>query len=314
MSKNDFIVIGAGMAGLIAASMLRGRLISVLEKQPALPDNHSAVLRFRSPVVSDATGIAFEKVKAIKEVDRWRNSIADALAYSTKVTGIGMMRSITDQMGTVERFVAPPDFLAQLESASNPKILYSWDDLLGTINRSQKEGFNIISTIPMPIMERVLWASDPEVEYRHRAGANVVLTLGPSINGFATIYLPDPAIGAARLSLTRNVVSVEFYGSSRTDLELTEEAFDLACDKLGVLGSLINKVEVKQQPFAKILPIDEAYRRRTLVRMTDEFGIYSLGRYATWRPGLLLDDLVKDVRQIVAMADSKDRYTHRLKG
>jgi hypothetical protein len=96
MSKANFTVIGAGMAGLIAASMLRGRLISVLEKQPKLPDNHSAVLRFRSSVVSDATGIAFEKVKAIKAVDTWLNPIADALAYSEKVTGSRLWRHALD--------------------------------------------------------------------------------------------------------------------------------------------------------------------------------------------------------------------------
>jgi hypothetical protein len=31
---------------------------------------------------------------------------------------------------------------------------------------------------------------------------------------------------------------------------------------------------------------------------TDNYNIFSLGRFATWRPGLQMDDLVQDVRKI----------------
>ncbi len=43
---------------------------------------------------------------------------------------------------------------------------------------------------------------------------------------------------------------------------------------------------------------------------TDNFNIYSLGRFATWRPGLLLDDLVNDIRVIQKIADHGN-YDHR---
>jgi hypothetical protein len=226
------------------------------------------------------------------------------------------MRSITDQMGTVERFVAPPDFLKQLESASKEKIFYGIEDL-GYIDDCRRTGTNLISTIPLPVLWRMMYPGEEvEQEFGHRSGINVLLTLSESVSGFASLYIPDPTIPAARISLTRNVISVEFYGAWEgcNSQLLTQKAVDLVWQKLGIDQAMIGKAEVRRQPFAKILPIDEAVRQRMLVRLTDDFGIYSLGRYATWRPGLLLDDLVKDVRQIVAMADRKDRYSYRLKG
>ena len=55
------IVIGAGMAGLLAGSMLRSECESVVEAQPNLPNNHSAVLRFRSTAVADTLNIPFKE-------------------------------------------------------------------------------------------------------------------------------------------------------------------------------------------------------------------------------------------------------------
>jgi hypothetical protein len=60
----------------------------------------------------------------------------------------------------------------------------------------------------------------------------------------------------------------------------------------------------------KILPIDEDIRRRFIMWASDNFGIYSLGRFATWRPGLQLDDLVNDVR-VIQRISSTNSYDYR---
>ncbi len=67
---------------------------------------------------------------------------------------------------------------------------------------------------------------------------------------------------------------------------------------------VIKDVKRKTQKFGKIVQVDEDYRRSIVVRLTEEFGIYSLGRYATWRP-LLLDDVVKDIEVIERLMGSK---------
>ena len=89
-------IIGAGMAGLIAANMLRRHNPIILEAKDELPNNHSAVLRFRSSVVGDALGIEFKKVTVLKDVLTTGNAVSDAHLYSWKVGGAyRSCRSIT---------------------------------------------------------------------------------------------------------------------------------------------------------------------------------------------------------------------------
>jgi hypothetical protein len=84
---------------------------------------------------------------------------------------------------------------------------------------------------------------------------------------------------------------------------------------MGLHDSQIASVEIKQQTYAKALPIDEAERRRFIMWASEEKGVYSLGRFATWRPNLLLDDVVNDVRVIQRLiANRAESYAHKLKG
>ena len=79
--------------------------------------------------------------------------------------------------------------------------------------------------------------------------------------------------------------------------------------KFGVTGGWTNG-KLKEQKYAKILPIDNRERKRFIAWATDTHNIYSLGRFATWRPGLLLDDLVHDVRVIQRIVEHGP-YDHR---
>ena len=67
---------------------------------------------------------------------------------------------------------------------------------------------------------------------------------------------------------------------------------------------------MKRQLYAKILPIPEETRKRFILWATERHNIYSLGRFATWRPGLLMDDLVNDIRVIQRVAE-RGTYDHR---
>src|SRR5574337_1166605 len=113
-------IFGAGMAGLLAARILRakGRAPKIFELQPSLPDNHSALLRFRTDAVALATGIPFRKVsvqKALWDGKRLltRPTLLHNNQYSLKVTGRASGRSILN-LDPVERYIAPPDFLKRL--------------------------------------------------------------------------------------------------------------------------------------------------------------------------------------------------------
>ena len=53
-----------------------------------------------------------------------------------------------------------------------------------------------------------------------------------------------------------------------------------------------------------MLPIDNELRKEFMHYATANFNIYSLGRFATWRP-ILLDDVVDDLAVIERMMSSK---------
>ena len=81
--------------------------------------------------------------------------------------------------------------------------------------------------------------------------------------------------------------------------------FGTAFDKFAIVASLDRRMA------GKIVPLPDAARKRLLFRLTHEHGIYSLGRFATWR-NVLLDDVVNDIAVIKRLARSGDAYVARL--
>src|SRR5262245_61666308 len=113
-------IVGAGLSGLLAGNMFRHREHKIYESQSALPNNHSAVLRFRTAKVSETLDIPFKRVTMIKATAEWRNPVADALAYSFKNTGIYRSdRSINAGVVVDERWIAPPDLIARMSRGLN---------------------------------------------------------------------------------------------------------------------------------------------------------------------------------------------------
>jgi hypothetical protein len=313
------IVVGAGMAGLLAAGMLRGDCEAVYEAQESLPNNHSAVLRFRSSVVGDALNIRFKEVQAIKSVEPWKNPIADALSYSVKTNGTATLRSVLSADAAPKtRFIAPPDMIQQMADRVSAPISFGNKRSKSDWSANPSFGIHTISTLPMPLMMEALgWKA--RSEFRSREGFNVGCKLN-GVDAYCSLYVPDPTSAIARISITGDQLVAECYGQPhyRGDL-LIEEAIR----KMGlslVYGKGHNRISTaseweKTQQYAKILPIDEDERREFIMWASREFNVYLLGRYATWRPHLLLDDLVNDVRVIQRLSTQKGAsYAHKLKG
>jgi hypothetical protein len=311
-------IIGAGLAGLLAARMLRDKYdLEVHEAQSELPNNHSAVLRFRTDAVAKATGIEFKKVKMIKHYVPWLNPVADALAYSRKVSGVARSdRSITSAtLEPQERWIAPPDLVSRL--AVGFPIIYKCP-LPPKLGRPTMRVEPIISTIPMPALMDILeYPHKPE--FKSIPGWNLRACV-KNCDAYVSLYIPDPDYPFSRISLTGNELIVEFgdYNFAHEDdaLDFTFEALCI----LGILkdgGPTMQKIikdemevypSIQRQQYAKILPIDEGLRRHFMHWATVNFNIYSLGRYATWRPGLLLDDLVKDITLIDRWIKEGNQY------
>ena len=297
-------IVGAGMAGLLAGAMLRKQCRAIYEAQRELPNNHSAVLRFRSSVVADVLNIPFKQVQAVKAVEPWRNPIADAMAYSRKTNGTATMRSVLTATSEPQtRYIAPPDLINKMAEAVEAPIELGKAHFFCTHRP-------IISTIPMPSLMAVLEYPEQEsIKFESRRGLNVVVKLA-DCDAYCSLYVADPTFPAARISITGNELVAECYGGWEPlhQLEFAEECVR----KMGLHDSQIRDVEAKAQRYGKILPIAEDVRRRFIMWASEVHGVYSLGRFATWRPGLLLDDVVNDVRVIQRLiANSGEAYPHK---
>lgn len=310
-------IIGAGMAGLLAAAMLRDRCCAVVEQAPTVPNNHRSLLRFRSAVVADALGLTFKKVQCLKAIETWRNPVADAMAYAQKTTGAATLRSIVGvESARVERWIAPPDLVTQMARLAESKLR-----LGENFTFSQKQRRPIISTIPMPMLAAALkYERQDRLHFRWLSGRNLLATL-PDVDVYCTLYVPDPTCSAARISLVGNQLIAECYPSwadaAADELERidAERLLQTCLNKLGILrrARQPHNVQLVEQKYAKILPIDDDERRHFIMWASDAHGVYSLGRFATWRPGLLLDDVVNDVRVICRLIDRAERYHHKTK-
>lgn len=299
------IIAGAGLAGLLAGNMLSlAHKPKIYETQPALPNNHSAVLRFRTGAVGDVVGIPFKKVTVIKAVLPWRNPVADALSYSFKNGGIRRSdRSIIRGDEIAERFIAPSDLIQRLASRL-PDINFdqsAW--------RNMPVGVPIISTIPMPaLMETLGYPAHKRPKFGFRSGINLKAQIA-DCDAYVSLAVPDPTFPFTRLSITGSELIAEFTGCSEQEKAVWfDEIGPIICDLLGIDFYQTTGWEVKPQKYAKILPIDESARREFIHWATKEYNVYSLGRFATWRPGLLLDDLVHDIRLIEKWTTTNDSY------
>lgn len=297
------------MAGLLAAGVLRKQCCHVLEKQPSLPNNHSAVLRFRTSIVGDALNIPFKEVQAIKAVAGWRNPIADAMAYSLKTNGEAHLRSVLSADGKPQtRYIAPPDLIRRMAGTLECPLLFE------TEANFKDASAPTISTIPMPALMDALGYDRSHITFRWRSGFNIKATL-KGVEAYCSLYVPDPAKLAARISITGDQLVVECYDDMARMKSPKALALE-AADMMGVVDCLdVSSVQSRVQSYAKILPIPEDERRKFIMWASETHRVYSLGRFATWRPGLLLDDVVNDVRVIQRLIVSAGAtYNHRKKG
>lgn len=286
-------IVGAGMAGLLAGCMLRSDCSTIIEKQEEVPNNHSALLRFRSGVVGDVLGIPFKKVSVMKTVAPWRNPLADALAYARKCTGQYTLRSsLSAKSEMEERFIAPDNFIDMMSHRVQGEIQFGREFIWSSEN--------VISTIPMPTLMTALRYDGEQPTFQYVHGANINATL-EGVNAYATLYVPNPDIPFNRISLTGDKLTVEFANTNAGLVAFDEKTqMTQAINMLGLRSKevSIRDVSISDQKYAKILPVDDNLRKRFILWASEKHNVYSLGRFATWRPGLLLDDVVNDVRVI----------------
>jgi hypothetical protein len=305
------IIIGAGLAGLLAGNMLRGREFTIREQAEALPNNHSAVLRFRTGVIGTITGTQFNKVTVIKETICDRGGMVEAsLRYSRKCTGVYRSdRSLPIAPERCERFIAPKDLISQMAGKISEHITFNSKVSYASIISA---GCPVISTMPMPTLMSLLDYPGPRPKFNFTNGINIRARV-PRCDAYASVYDARRGQPSSRISITGDELIIEVPNpEAATDRALAQASFlrPFATECASILGINLptdTHIEVVKQKYAKILPVDDDDRLAFIHWATDKFCVYSLGRFATWRPGLLLDDLVNDV-QLIDTWTKKGRY------
>jgi hypothetical protein len=310
--SNQAIILGAGLSGLIAATQFPNA--QVFEANGPEQLSHKAVLRFRSEAVSRLTGIPFRKVTVRKSI--WHKgehvppSMRLANMYSRKTNGGLHDRSIWN-LEPVERFIAPEDLQHQMADMIGNRI--NWWTKVDSSDLRRWSIDSVISTIPMPVMLDLLDARDIAHDGPGFGFASIIVDRYRVRNAdvFQTIYFPDEDHPVYRASITGDLLIVERRGEMHT------LAFLDMLDAFGLGNMDVEVIDIEHaQRFGKINPIDDKWRRDAIYRLTQEYGIYSLGRFAVWK-NILLDDVVSDaavVKKLITAGRYGASLYHHQKG
>lgn len=307
------IIFGAGLAGLIAARMMADKKPMVYERQAQLPNNHAAVLRFRTDRVATATNIPFRKVNVLKSMLGHRDPVKDAIAYSRKVTGKIQPRSAIN-LDPVERYIAPSDLISRL--AVTADIHYNKDFIEWSSNLIDKNRPPVISTMPIPfMMDAFKWKDKPN--FSSATGWTAKCKIRPELQAdlFCTTYNSFPCdenFDWYRASITGDEIMIEGVGQPSDEFKNFRELTAVAArDAFGLRLDDLEDFSISKAKYQKIVDLDFTDRescKAFIMYLSKERGIFSLGRFATWRPKLLLDDIVNDVRVIERLISGATNY------
>lgn len=303
------IIIGSGMSGMLAAQYFRSKDgVKIVEKQPNLPHNHKALLRFRTNAVSTLTGISFNKVKVQKAIfhnDKIIKNSNFALSnmYSQKVLGCVRNRSIGN-LEDCERYVAPEDFIEKLSRGI--EIVYNIDATSVIQNMIQrKERVPIISTMPVMALANILgYENIPTLQSMPICTFKVKIE-GLDIDVYQTLYSPGNE-DWYRASITGDTLIVEY--TKPPTINHKSFYFRAIFNLFGISVPVGSKthIEFAEQRHGKLLECNTNQVKKFIGYVSQKYQIYSLGRWGTHRQ-ILMDDVVNDIKVIDSLIKS-DNY------
>lgn len=305
------IIVGAGLAGLIAGHAWRNA--HILEAAPEPRESHKALLRFRSEAVAHMTGVEFERVRVHKGIFSegafHKPNILLANLYSKKVLDghIRGDRSIWN-LDPVDRWIAPENLHERLLEGVSGRLTFD-----SPMDFSTRDPFvrPVVNTAPLPVVLNQLKLEAAGFDFE-RSSVQVMRWRLEGCKAYQTIYFPDPQTRVYRASITGDLLIVELVAEASGETRLPWNDYDI-CDLMAASFGvdLLNdgeKLASVEQKYGKIVSLPDAQRRAILYKLTSEHKIYSLGRFATWK-NILLDDVVEDIAVIQRlMKTNGDQY------
>jgi hypothetical protein len=298
------VIIGAGLAGLLAAQAWP--TAKVFEAAPGPAQMHAALLRFRTDAVARLTGVEFRRVRVHKGI--WSDGsyvvpgVRVANLYARKVVGRPAGDRSIWSTEPVDRYVAPETLYEQLVEAAGNRILWGVPAAFSDFREP------VVSTAPLQLPLAAL--AIPCEHKFERAGITVERWRVAGADVFQTVYFPDNDTLVYRASMTGDLLIIEsIVGEESAKLHLVN--LRMVANAFGLDPEACEALDASHQRFGKIVPLPDAERKRLLFRLTHDHGIYSLGRFATWR-NILLDDVVGDIAVIKRLANTGGAYAARL--
>lgn len=302
------IIIGAGLAGAISYGYFSSHLPEIYESREAFGSTHKAILRFKDLNIGYLLGVPLEEIEVSKSI-YYQGQFVDinpmvSNLYSKKVAKGIYDRSIITE-GEVKRFIANRDF--EISGIHYEKTLVKLERGLCYFSDGTEVVFDVcISTIPLPFMMKAIGISGTDLKIESYDIQVARIFVKTDCRVYQTIYFPELQLNIYRATLEPGVLIVEFVGG-----QLDEKEWNYVLGSFGLEWSDLGEKEIFTQKMGKIVEMDDLQRKDLILRLTEEFGVYSFGRYATWR-NISSEHLLKDLRVIDKLLKLDKRYQMRL--
>ena len=310
------IVIGGGIAGRMAAGYFSHFNPEVYEAKKEESSDHKAIMRFRDFSIGYLLGTPLEQICVEKAIYYRGNFVEPSPMilnlYSRKVARGIYPRSIRFTE-SADRFIAKQPYRHLVAN-------YGWNlkrvEPLRCFFTTTGEGTDkivdydvCISTIPLPIMAKAAGIDLGETKIESYPIYVTRFKLEVPSEVYQTIYFPDLDFSAYRVSLECQDLVIECQSNPLRQSDLL-----IICHAFGIpMAGLYDGHDYVQEN-GKIVEMDDSFRKKVLIELTEKYSIYSLGRYATWRnitSDVLLGDLSK-ISEMMKLSQSARKYSMRL--
>lgn len=336
--SEKIVILGAGIAGCIAYHALRDKTPLIVEAKPQVSvfKTHEAIMRLRDDDVAKFIGAESKKIeiqKAVFHNGKFEDppSILSNNLYSIKLYNELGKRSML-KPGTSERYLLPngypvPENILWEKKVNgiyhnNLRIYHNnLRNYLSFADGSKIEYDHCISTLPMPVMHGFITVPKSEQKIVFEAlpvyVKQIKMKIPSEVN--QTIYYPSNSTPIYRATIQSSTLILESMESFQEMTEEDEvEVDELILESFGIdiarrTTDPIPKVSVIHM--GKIKSISEEDRLRFILWLTDEFRVYSFGRYSVWKP-LRTDELMDDIFKIKKIISAKGiigDYKNRLR-